>query len=129
MGRGTGSARITFNLEDNVKSRLLQTLSNFDLRMAPVMRNTVKALTINTYIPLDFLDRFNVDFIIKSGMPIRTIAPYLSSYANMDVIGDFLLSDVKGNKIRLDPYPEYSLLCIIKMVEKLYLGLKVVNNG
>ena len=119
---------ITGYVDDKLKERLTATCDKFDLSTSYIIKNTLENFLPFTNIPEDFIMQAGLGKIFNQGVPLRAVLPFLSSMLGYNMINDYTIK-IRGKEEYINPYPEYSVLCMIKLIERLYQAIKVNENG
>lgn len=117
---------IQFEASNQLKGRLQETKRLFGVPKGVLVKNALENFLPTTAIPEDFIDRCGFDLMVKQNVPIRAVLPYTSAMLGYFMDGEFRLK-IGSDCVNINPYPEHSILCNIKIIERLYQALKL--NG
>jgi len=92
-----------------------------------IIKDAVENFLPYSDIPEDFIVSSGLSHVLKKGIPIRSILPFTSSMLRFNMLSDFEIN-INGRKAFINPYPEYSMLCSIKIIERLYQTVMQANS-
>lgn len=102
------------------RERLNSVATLFGLRQSEIIRDTIDNFLPIDPIPEAFIKQVDINFLLKNGSPIRTILPYMASKLGYTMYGEWTIKNKNGDKYTLNPFPEYSHLCVVRLVEQVY---------
>ena len=117
---------ISLTLDDTLAERFDATKKAFSISGSELVKNTLENFLPSSTIPEDFITRCNFDLMVKQNIPIRAILPYSAAMLGYFMDGEFRLK-IGSERVIINPYPEHSILCNIKIIERLYQALR--TNG
>jgi len=117
---------ISLTLDDSLEERFNTTKEVFGFSGPDLVRNTLENFLPSSALPKDFINRCNFDLMVKQNIPIRAILPYSAAMLGYFMDGEFMLK-IGPERVIINPYPEHSILCNIKIIERLYQALML--NG
>jgi len=110
---------INVPIDEVIKERLQAVSTTYGISMANLIRDTIENFLPGSTVPKEFISDAGQLYVFNKGVPLRAILPFMSSMLGFKMVDDFTIN-IKGRDYKIDPYPEYSLLCNIKMCERLY---------
>ncbi len=119
--------RITIALTTEEAEKLDKTCKQFNIKPSDLIKDTIKNFLSFIDIPQDFIEQTKLPAIFKLNIPIRTILPYLSSVLGYKMTNDFVIN-INDKDYKIDPYPAYSMLCGIKLTERLYQTINIFKK-
>lgn len=102
------------------RKRLNEVASSFNMKQSELVRDTLDNFLPIDPIPEHFVKMIDINFLLKKGAPIRTIVPYITSKLGYVMYGEWTIKNGQGQTFTLNPFPEYSHLCAIRIVEQIY---------
>lgn len=102
------------------RDRLNIIASSIGLKQSEIIRDTLDNFLPIDPIPEHFIKEVDINFLLKKGAPIRTIVPYIASKLGYVMYGEWTIKNKQGQTFILNPFPEYSYLCTIRIVEQIY---------
>ncbi len=116
----------TIRVNKNLRERLAQTKATFGISRTILIQNILENFLPIDPLPDDFIERCGFDLMVKQNTPIRAILPYTAAMLGYFMDGEFRLK-IGSDCVNINPYPEHSILCNIKIIERLYQVLSL--NG
>jgi len=118
---------ITVKLDDETSERAAAVAKKFNVSVSHIIKDAVENFLPYSDIPEDFIVSSGLSHVLKKGIPIRSILPFTSSMLRFNMLSDFEIN-INGRKAFINPYPEYSMLCSIKIIERLYQTVMQANS-
>lgn len=118
---------ITIKLDDQTAERAAQVAKKFNVSVSHIIKDAIENFLPYSDIPDAFIASTGLFHVLKKGVPIRSILPFTTSMLRFNMISDFEIN-INGRTAFINPYPEYSLLCGIKIIERLYQTVMQVNS-
>jgi hypothetical protein len=101
------------------RARLQRYCKALEIKQAHLMRDTIDSFLPHDLVTEDFLRQTNALFLLKNGAPIRTLLPNMAVNLGYTVHDDWYIK-YNGETLKLDPLPERSLICGIRIIEMLW---------
>lgn len=118
---------VTIRLEGELLERAEKMAEKYDVSINKILKDTIENFLPTTDVPGAFLNDVGLSHILKRDIPIRAILPFTSSMLRYNMVTDFTIN-IKGKDAVINPFPERSMLCTIKIIERLYQTIKVNEN-
>ena len=118
---------ISVKADDALVKRFEDTKKAFSVSGSELVKNTLENFLPSNPVPEDFINRCTFDLMIKQNIPIRTILPYGAAMLGYFMDGEFRLK-IGPERVIINPYPEHSILCNIKIIERLYQALSLTGK-
>jgi len=118
---------LTIRLSKESKQRLFFVAGQFNLKPATIINDVIDNFLPFVDIPEDFIIKTGLLNILNKNVPLRSILPFTASMLSFNMVNEFNIN-IKGHEYKIDPYPEYSLIAGIKMIERLYQVTKIADK-
>lgn len=118
---------ISVRIDDATAERAAEASKKFNISTGHIIKDAIENFLPYSDIPYNFLVSTGLSHILKKGIPIRSILPFTTSMLRYNMVSDFEIN-INGRTAFINPYPEYSLLCGIKIIERLYQTVMQVNS-
>ena len=120
-------SNINIPVDSKTKERLNAVAATYGITMSTLLRDTIENFLPGSTVPKEFISDTGQLYVFNKGVPLRAILPFMSSMLGFKMVDDFAIN-IKGRDYKIDPYPEYSLLCNIKICERLYQVMELAKR-
>ena len=114
---------VTVKLEGDVLERAERMCEIYNVSLPKLIKDTIENFLPYSDVPKEFINETGLLNILKREIPIRAILPFTSSMLGFNMVSDFEI-DLNGRKVFINPYPEHSMLCAIKIIERLFQAIQ-----
>lgn len=115
-------------LNKELKDNVTVIAKKFGVTPTQLVRDTLENFMPFITVPDEFLTSSGLFHILPKGVPIRAILPFTASMLGYNMVDEFTIN-LNGNHVKINPYPEYSMLCGIKIIERLYQTIRGNENA
>lgn len=104
-----------------LKSRLNVTARKYGVSVSTLVRDMLENIVPYDANdpPDDFIERTNIETLIKSHAPVRTTIPFVASILNLNFDNMYVIAPDE-RKFKIEQFPDHGLLCVIYMYNQLY---------